>query len=294
MPVGTDVPTAIRQAVYAELARIGRRRFLQLEIPDGAEVVPSTRFLDGDYLRGAFIRAGSFGNCSHDANLDLRAAASRWTRMYASSLVNAVLAGMILGIGIDASLERTAMLMKSDAPGSLVLADPSQDAVACDARPSSVDATEFSRVSTVDELRAYVLERLFTHNLTRVFDAVHALVKLSPKVVWSNVAESIDLFYDSGLEQGETETYLSDRRAIIMNASLAGVGPNPLHGLLRWEKVDASDLPLPLQIRNHCCIVYLLPDRPVTYCRNCPLIPLDEIVSGTRAYRARIASREAS
>ena len=270
----------------AACKRIGRERFLSAP-PADAEVVSCADLLrDRERLLSAITLAGSFDDGPPPPDQDIRGSASRWTRRYGSSLVTPVLVALAEGVGVDASLANVSVVLTRGMPSASTF--DAGETVTCRERDTSW-RVEGSRLATLDMLRAFALRRLFDENLRPMFAAVRAIAKLSERVHWSNVAESVDLLYvdaEARLDAASFATYGEDRALFPEAPTLPGVaGPNPLRGLIRHEPVAEPDFPMPLQVREVCCACYLMPNRPQKYCRNCPLLPTQELVEKIRIYR---------
>lgn len=91
-----------RNLMVRQLRRLGGRVQGRLVVePDPTwEPVPAERFLETDFLLKAIVKGEEQG--------DVRIAASRWTRQYASGMSAVALTGLARGIGIDVSLPRCA------------------------------------------------------------------------------------------------------------------------------------------------------------------------------------------
>jgi thioredoxin-dependent peroxiredoxin len=252
------------------------------------EAIPAARLLeDADLLRASIVR-GTGGSTMTEADFDVRPAASRWTRQYAAALWPSVLVALAHGIGLDASIERCTVVMRGHLPGGLHLADDLETVRSFRGRCSDVP-TGGAEVGSVEELRAYVLERVVTRHLVPLYARVHDLVKVSPELMWSNVAEHADLVCEAAESRLDTEAarpYAEESRALLQADTLPGVpGANPLKGWMLRDAVDESDFPRPMPLRHVCCVHYLLPDRVGRFCSNCPLITTEERVAMARSAR---------
>jgi hypothetical protein len=253
------------------------------------EVVPATRFLEPDYLRAAIARAHTTSFHSSDAassegdeDLNLRIAVSRFTRQYASSVSAIALAALAQGVGLDLSARRCRMLFYKDVPFRASLDTTDMVPLRCAERPTTwpIDGPI---VDTADELRQYTWQKLYGEHLAPLVEAVRDVTRVSRAVIWTNVAEWVGVLSDAAdeyLEAEDARPILADRVAVLEADSLPGVsGPNPLRGRLDWTPYDTPDFPHGVQVRQHCCMTYLLPDRLGRLCSNCGFLPLEDRVA---------------
>lgn len=287
---------SLSEQIFEALAAVGRERFFHTEPPSGAEVASCERFLDREYLSRAVLRAGTFGTGAPRDDQDMRAAASRLIRSYVSAITAPIQVALAAGVALDGAASRWSVVYKSDIPQSC-FATRESAVTLCDERPTTWRVSG-TRVRTVHELRERAIGTLLRDHLRPLFDGVLQLVHLSPSVLWCNLAEPLDLLYEDvvgRLDPVRQRPFAADHAALFEAEALAGVdGPNPLRGQLRWETISEPDFVRPLQVRNTCCAVFVLPDRPVRYCRNCPLVPTSELVTLVRGWRERVARPSAS
>ena len=79
---------------------------------------------------------------------------------------------------------------------------------------------------------------------------------------------------------GAGRPYVEDRRALPGAPDIPGLpGPNPLLGLVVWDKIDDPAFPHGIHRRYTCCLNYRLADRRGRLCQNCPLVPLGERIA---------------
>jgi hypothetical protein len=275
-------------ALAAQLAEL-QRWFEDRLVPEPApsdEVVSADRYLDLDFLRAAIARAHSTQppaqhyvtgpNTNEDeADIDLRIAVSRFTRQYASSISAVALVALARGVGLDLSARRCNVIVRSNVP-FLVSPNMSEDeALRCAERPTTLPATG-PIVQTLAELREYVWQRLYGENFAPLFERAREVTKVSPRLMWTNVAEWVGLVSDAAdeyLSPVAAAPFVDDRIALLEAPSLPGVaGPNPLAGLLAWSG-PTSDLPHGHHFRAVCCVTFYLPDRLGRLCANCPFLP---------------------
>jgi ferric iron reductase protein FhuF len=102
------------------------------------------------------------------------------------------------------------------------------------------------------------------------------VVRVSPRLLWATAAESIELLYEYGRPYFDEDAWKpleEDRQALHFDATLPGVeGPNPMLGLLEWERFDDPLLLDEYQVRKVCCVNYVIPGRKPSYCRTCGII----------------------
>jgi hypothetical protein len=281
-------------ALQRDLTRLGRwveERYVPEPGPDD-EVVPALRFLEPDYLRASIARAHTTSFHSSDAtssegdeDLNLRIAVSRFTRQYASSVSAIALTALAQGVGLDLSAKRCRMLFYGDVPFRASLETNEIVPVRCAERPTTwpVDGPI---VDTVDELRQYTWQKLYGEHLAPLLGVVRDVTRVSHALVWTNMAEWVGVVSDAAdeyLPAHEARSVVADRMAALEADSLPGVpGPNPLRDRLEWVPYDAPDFPHGVQVRKHCCMTYLLPDRLGRLCSNCGFLPLEERVALSR------------
>jgi ferric iron reductase protein FhuF len=288
-------PTSWPDALRRELDLLGRwfeGRYVADPGP-GDEVVPATRFLDPDYARAAIARAHttSFHTTASDdggpaspdeEDVNVRIAVSRFTRQYASSLSAIALVALARGVGLDLSAPRCRVLFHRDVPFRTTLDTENMVTLRCAERPTTwpVDGPI---VDSVDELRRHTWQKLYGEHLAPLLEVVRDITRVSQALVWTNVAEWVGVLSDAAdeyLGAEEARPILADRVAVLEADSLPGVpGPNPLHGRLDWVPYDAPDFPHGVQVRQHCCMTYLLPDRLGRLCGNCGFLPLEDRVA---------------
>jgi len=255
--------------------------------PAGQVVTPATRFMDADRLRASIVRAVS-GASVDGGEQDLRPAASRWTRQYAAAVLPGILVGLAAGIGVDASIDRCAIVERNHLPAGLLLDSDAPGTLVWPWRPGTTWVNARLAQSRA-ELRERVLNSLFAHHLLPLFERVLDVAKLSPDVLWSNVAEHADLVYEAArlrLDSLELQPFEEDAASLLDGPDLPGVaGPNPLRGWIERDPVDEPDFPRPMQLRRICCLHYLIPDRIGRLCSNCPLATREQRVSTARSAR---------
>ncbi|MBM4421437.1 MAG: hypothetical protein FJ034_07655 [Chloroflexi bacterium] len=115
-------------------------------------------------------------------------------------------------------------------------------------------------------------------NVLPVFDRVNEEVRVAHNLLLATLAEQIDQFGELawlGFEGAARARFVEDRDALQFGATLPGApGPNPLRGLLSFERVDGYRQAL--EVRNVCCAQFVVKSRPITWCRTCNLITQEQ------------------
>jgi hypothetical protein len=275
-------------ALDHELTRLGRwfeGRYVAEPDPDD-EVVPATRFLEPDYLRAAIARAQTTSfhptASEDDEDVNLRIAVSRFTRQYASSVSAIALVALARGLSLDLSASRCRMLFYRELPFRASLDTDDMAVVRCVERPTSwpVDGPA---VESLEELRQLTWRRLYGEHLAPLLEVVREVTSVSQALLWTNMAEWVGEVSDAADEYLGAEgarPFVADRVAALEAETLPAVpGPNPLRGRMEWVPYDAPDFPHGVEVRKHCCMTYLLPDRLGRLCSNCGFLPLEERVA---------------
>jgi hypothetical protein len=252
--------------------------------PEGEEVVPALDLLSVENLRRAGERAVSAWSATPSEE-DMRAAVSRFWRRYTHCLGLPLLLPAVSGVAIDYGLARTSIVMKSatasaavaDMPGGLVVELDGAEVYTCEERPPSVPIRG-SGLRTLRALRERAIANIMGEHFAPAIERILKFVKVSPKMLWAQVAETVDLEYEHVADHFTAEEYApyaEDLRLMLFGETLPGVdGPNPLAGQLEWETIPGFRRPR--HIRKVCCINYVVPGRPEPYCRSCGIITRDE------------------
>jgi peroxiredoxin Q/BCP len=270
------------------LGSAARERYFAA-VPEDREAISSSRFLAHQATLEAGIRRGVGGDAAYAESIDLRPAASRFVRQYAAALLPAVLTLMAQGVAVDASAERCLIVIRNHLPGGLSFM-PDDGHVPRISLPTGSDRFV---------VRAAVLDRLFNAHLRPLVDAVLRVVKVAPDLLWSNVGEHTDLFYDPAVAACASEpvqqlAFQEDWDVLVRGEVLPGVpGPNPIRGWMTRDPVDEPGLPRLLPLRTICCIHYELPDRVGRLCSDCPLATREERVLQARHMRGLPAQTHA-
>lgn len=281
-------------AAVAKLGRFGASYPLYLEAPPGHEVHPAADLFEARNL-GRFCERAIAEWTTRPEEEDIRAAASRFMRRYCGTMAAAALVPLAHGVAFDLSIERVAVLIRSGMPMGAVLDPAGAGPFGSPERPTDLPVAT-RPLPTVAALREAALRSLVGGNLVPVFEHVLQYARLNPKVLWATAAEQIDLLFESavaGHDARELAPFAEDRDAILFGPTLPGVaGANPLLGLLSWELADDPAFPRPLQVRQICCVCYVIPGR-ATYCRTCGLLTPGERLELWRAWRAATSGASA-
>jgi ferric iron reductase protein FhuF len=292
--VGTGSLAEALAAAVAKLGRFGASYPIYLEAPTGEEVHPAAELFATRNLRRFCERSIAEWTIRPDVE-DIRAAASRFMRRYCGSMATAALVPLAHGVAFDLSIDRVAVLIRSEMPMGVVL-DPAGAAPFGSPRRPTLFPIATRPLPTVAALREAALVSLVGDNLAPAFEHIMGFAQLNPKVLWATTAEQIDLLFEDavvGHDARELAPYAEDREAILFGPMLPGVdGPNPMLDLLTWEEADDPQFPRPLQVRQICCVCYVIPGRD-TYCRTCGLLTPQERLELWRAWRAAASGARA-
>ena len=287
-----------RRSLADGIGRLGRwfqGRYI-LDDPESAEAIPAARYFEPDFLREAIAASHTvdrellFADPADqvvdepDVDIDVRTAVSRVTRHYAGCLTVTALTALAHGVALNLSPSHCRIVTRQALPFGLVLDDLGDGAMVTGERPSEWLA-EARAVPTLAELRTHAWEALYGRHLAPFFEAVRRLTRVSERLLWTNAAEWVGMISDSADEYlaGDGRPYVEDRRALLGAPAVPGVpGPNPMSGLLVWDRVDDPMFPHGIHRRKACCLTYRLDDRRGRLCQNCPLLPLNERIELVR------------
>jgi Ferric iron reductase FhuF-like transporter len=282
------------RAALAKFGRIGASYPLYIKAPLGIEVVPQPELLDFANLSSYFERSINEWT-DHPEDEDGRAAASRFMRRLCGSVAAAALVPLANGVAFDVSIERVSLIIRNDMTLGTVLDLDGAEIFTSSDRPTTWPVNA-CRVFSTTELRERALRNLFADNLVPSFERVLQAVRVSPRLLWTTAAESIELLYEYGRPYFDEESWRpleEDRLVLHFGASLPGVeGPNPMLGLLDWERFDDPLLPDQYQVRKICCVNYVIPGRKPSYCRTCGIISAEQRKELWRRYL--VANRDAT
>jgi hypothetical protein len=273
----SSLERAVR-AAQAKFGRLGASYPIYLNPPPGVEVVPQAELLDLANLSRYFERSIREWT-DHPEDEDIRAAASRFLRRFCGSVAAAALVPLANGVAVDVSIPRVSLLIRRDMTlGTVLNLDGAE--VYTSAGRETTWPVDGRTLPTATELRRRAFESLFAENLVPSFERVLQAVHVSPRLLWTTAAESIELMYEYGrvyFDEDSWKPLEEDRLAVHFDAMLPGVaGQNPMLGLLDWEQFDDPLLPGRYQVRRICCVNYVIPGRKPSYCRTCGLLSAAE------------------
>jgi ferric iron reductase protein FhuF len=246
------------------------------------ELILCGRYLDRPALLAeAWVPIGIRERAGQGGPEDQRADASMWLRYYAAAVATLPLMALAAGMVVDLSPARSAVMIYDGVP-TRAIADPARVPPAGEVR---------------EGLRGEVFANLFEKHLLPLVDRMLNIVKLDPRVLWSDVGESVDCLYAAAVGKvvpDVAEAIESDRRVIFGDDRLPGVErPNPLKGTILYP-VDAPEIyPHAAQVREMCCVVFHV-RTPKEYCRNCPLLTPPERATKMREWSLQLAERPTS
>ena len=233
-----------------EIAAYGETLALASRWPDdGLEI---TRLLDGSgALEEAIQRHATHLGVKDQ---DLRAAASAWSLEYLGALLPPVVAA--------ASVLEHRFPMRPDQVA--VTLNP----IGVPTRFHIVElGMPMPRTSTT---RRYA--DLLDQHLAPLFDAIRRQTRLAPKILWGNVARSLDAIFEHALELVPTASQVAaDREQLLLQPLDAHGRPNPRYRRQRQAIQIVDGEVQSLTLYRQCCLLYRLPDGG--YCGPCPLSP---------------------
>jgi hypothetical protein len=283
--------TRWRTALQEQFRLLGRwteGRFVP-ELGRDHQWFEGTRYLDPEFLAETMDRSKVTSILRRDPGaedtVDLRAAASRITRLFSGFLTYVAQAGLARGVGLDVSLAHCRIVIRYNVPFAVALDLPDDAVVRCAERETTW--TDDGRVvDTLAELREIVWRSLYGGAIAPLFATTAKLVKAAPSLHWSNAAEAAGIFSDAAEEYlggSQARPFVDDRHALLEAETLPGVaGPNPMRGLLTWVPGDLPEVPSGVQTRRVCCLAFHMPDRLGRLCQNCEFLPLDERIALVR------------
>jgi hypothetical protein len=284
--------TGWRTRLDEQLRLLGRwthGRFVA-ELGPGEEWVEARRYLDPEFLAATIDRSKvttllARPDTTATDTVDLRAAASRITRLVSGFLTYVAGAALARGVGLDLSLANCKVVIRYNVPFAVALDAPDDRVVRCAERETTW--TEDGRiVETLAELREIVWRSLYGGAIAPLFATTAQLVKAAPSLHWSNAAEAAGILSDAAEEylgEAEARPFVADRHALLEADTLPGiVGPNPMRGLLTWIPGDLPEVPSGVMTRRVCCLSFYMPDRLGRLCQDCEFLPLDERIALVR------------
>jgi hypothetical protein len=289
--------TGWRKSLVLQLQELGRwleGRFV-VEPTARDQMIQAENYLDLDFLRAAieavkttnlaanYRAPEGFDTGGDDHDIDVRIATSRFTRQYCSSISITALTALACGVGLDLSIRRCRMVLRNNIPFLLHLDVDESAILRCRERPTQWPIREGPVVDSLAELRAHVWRKIYAENVVPLFERVHQVTKVAPRLLWSNCAEWPAMVSDAAeeyLNSGRARAYVEDRIAVLQADALPGVaGPNPMRGLIEWLPTGAPEYPNGVQTRKVCCVTYMLPDRLGRLCQNCSLLSAEDRVA---------------
>lgn len=241
--------------------------------PHAEEIVPAVEYIKPTKLLEAIEQTASYWKTS-----DLRVAASMWNKHYNNAVLPGVLAYMTLtGVGLDAALDNASIVVCDRHPQALLLHSLDGTVIYKPRYPAPLP-TDFTGelLSNVNDLHRAVFVNLFQSHLALAIDRVHALTKLSKKIMWGNAGNLCVFLYEKFAECLGTEAAQRDDRVALLEQRESFAMPrfNPLYKPVRYEKVASPDLPPMAIVRRTCCLAYLIPN--LTACSDCPRLTTEE------------------
>lgn len=201
---------------------------------------------------------------------DARALLSQWSGRYFSLILPpALVAARVLRRPLGMVLSDCTLVLRDGLPEALWL-------------PSGVLGSE-----TDDVVGRY--RSLCVDHLAPLIEMLSPRVRLSPRVLWSNVANSLEYALSTGFAgEGAPEDadYLFRRRQFFDTGRA-----NPLYKPVRYINSSSSLLTSPFRARRVCCLRDRLPGETML-CSSCPkLLQLseDELAEQQRLWKASIA-----
>lgn len=290
---------ALQQILTAQAEPL-RARYSDIAIhvapPQGVEIVDGETLTDPSVLRATLERfSASLGTS------DPRIVGVHWLGQFGYAVLPPVEMAMTRGgIGIDASLENIAIVQPNGSPAQIVPRDLSR-MVVYPARGADLAVVgQFARtVATAEELRAYVVERLFGGTFGPLIDALHAMTGVSLKVLWGQVAYEAELFLKTLVRFDEAErtaAWEEDCAAIFDREYLPALaGPNPLCRPTRmgtWVDPETGESET-YPVRTVCCLIYKVSVERM--CGACPLglkeeSVVDKLASADERRAERVAA----
>lgn len=238
------------------LAAQGDKLACSPTLPQGA--IPLRRLLHGSteldrLVRGYAQQLGCTGR-------DLRAAASAWSMAYLEALLPPVCAAAtLLQHVFPIEAQGTAVILtEAGVPRSFHVLH---------------DGTSQHGSSALERYRPLVWE-----HLSPLFDSLHTLTRIPPKILWSNCARHLEGIFEVAQSLAPGASLIAIDRDMLLNApgwpsarSGETAPPNPLHGLKRVVLLEEAGRQTARHLHRQCCLFYKLPNTG--YCVACPLDP---------------------
>ncbi|MCT8179005.1 siderophore-iron reductase FhuF [Variovorax sp. Varisp41] len=237
-----------------QFAPMGERLQCADAIPPGALRVDS--LLHGDVLRALMQRQAAVRQV---AGPDLRAVASAWVLDYLGALLPPVVAAATVVQHVF-PMDAAEVWVRLDAGGG----------------PIDFHLREIGMpLPGADTAQRY--EALLWRHLHPLFEALCALTKVAPKILWGDVARVLEpILAQAHALTGGMARVAEDREHLLCatrwpRAPESLQGANPMHGRQRVLPRPAGDPRPPLRLHRQCCLYHLLPGEE--HCGACPLAP---------------------
>ncbi|WP_065761044.1 siderophore-iron reductase FhuF [Pseudomonas defluvii] len=188
---------------------------------------------------------------------DRRALASLWSKDYFLTVLPAVVASsLVLGWHLPVTLDDIEVVIDAQGlPARLVLPNPGE------------------RVAPDDAWQRFA--PLIEGNLEPFIDALARVVKLSPRVLWSNAGNYVESIVGVLAERGFPTDTLAHGEALIRVREWPHGKRNRLFEPVRYVQMPGPQGPLQIRQRRQCCLRDGLPGYEC--CSDCPLIS-DELL----------------
>ncbi len=252
-----------------KLAALGpyRERLVLGPLPAGTEAVPAVAYLEPPTLLSAIEKtAAALGTGN------MRVAASLWSKKYNAAVLRGVLAAMTLtGVGLNASVTNTSILLGDGEPKTLVVHGLS-DAVLLGERfrEQNMDCCDHLFQDRLGQLHKTVLCSLFPNHLALLIRQVERLTGLSRSILWGNAGNLCAHLYDKLDEWPGARVAAREDRVALLEQAVSPVfgGRNPLYRPVRYVRLSEPELPPTVAVRYTCCQRYRL--AGVNPCYTCP------------------------
>lgn len=265
-----------------------RGRFKEVGIflvaPTGVETVEGASLLDPAALRA---RIAAFGR--RIGTDDLRIAGVHWIGQLGYALLPPIEIAMTrAGIGLDASLGNIGIVQPDGQPAQILIHDLAATVVLPERYGGALPIAAFGRpLASAEELRAFVLDRLFGQTFLPLIELLHAMTNISLQVIWGQVAYEADLFFGQLARvapEEATADFVADRATFFERREWpVNAAPSPLYGPTKTIQIvdPQTGEPASRTLRATCCLIYQVPTGRM--CGACPLAPKRATVTDLRA-----------
>jgi ferric iron reductase protein FhuF len=245
--------------------------------PDLTDVIFAPELLSGDRLPKRVDTVAA------NMKTDIRAAAaSLFQKWYCGLLIPSVLAPLTTaGIGVLADAASTEITLENGLPAQIRLL-PTCRIVVLPERlerflPGALerlDLDAFEIVADEETLRQRVFDSLFEGHLLPFLYHMSAVIPVSPKVLWGNIANYCAHLYDDELARFTElhEQVQRDREAVMSTSAYRA----PLGDTFHFENLDELDSPRCVRVRNVCCMRNQFPGFENKSCLTCPRLSREE------------------